>query len=142
MAKDAMEEIQTLENLQRIARCDTLDNLIADGLSQKQEQKKALAGTSAHLRKLRKRKANVMLALAGMTPQRLKDMQEAFTAKENRRAAAKKARTSNGKVLQKNGDDDSTKATAPSSGSRESHPKASPVADAPAGTDEEEEAIR
>ena len=81
----------TLMSLQRIAKCDTLDSLIADGIQAKQKKKAELMDTTSHLRKLRKRKANVMLALAGMTPQKLEDMKASFAAKEARREERKAA---------------------------------------------------
>jgi len=85
-----MEEIETLEKLQRIAKCETLDNLIDDAMAKKSKQKKGMADTSKHLRQLRKRKACAMLKLAGMTKQKLEDMNAGFAAKEARREARKR----------------------------------------------------
>ena len=95
---DAEQEMQSLASLQRLAKADTLDDLIASGLATKQKQKKELADTSGHLRKLRKRKASIMLAMAGMTSQKLEDMKAAMACKERRREEKKAAARKKAKV--------------------------------------------
>ena len=125
-----MDELQALEKLQRIARSETLDALIEDGLAAKQKQAKLLQEQCHHLKKLRKRKAKVVMALAGMTQDKLDDMQNALQARERKRQQRSQgiSAESNGKGKKRGRA--AAKSEAKSTGAtRSDHPKAGDLTD-------------